>query len=159
MYDLAKHILAVLKKAGRSLTEAEIQVVLVGVHQASVDAHSVKACLRSIENALVAKDAKGRWSLLQPERVPTEKTVTPAAAMPAEEAKNARSRFRWGLCRECGHRTKVTRQDLSHASPPRCSTCGGLLELSDSGRDEHAESMDHARESAEIQRRKQGFKK
>lgn len=126
MYDLAKRILEVLKKAGRPLTGAEIHVVLVGVHKLSVDAHSVNRCLRSIENALVVTDTKGRWLLLHPELVPTKKTATPAPAMPVEETTNARSLFRWGLCRECGHRTKATRQDLSHASPPRCSTCGGF---------------------------------
>ena len=159
MYDLEKWILGVLKTAGRPLNAVEIQVALIGVHGLSADAHSINRCLHSIANALVAKDTKGRWSLLEPGVVPTEKSTSPAASMSSDKGTNTRSRWRWGICRECGHKTKVTRQDLSHSSPPRCSACGGLLDLSDSGREEHAENTDRARESADIQRRKQGFKK
>ena len=77
---------------------------------------------------------------------------------PKEEEKPKRpARFRWAVCRECGHRIHVKRHELLRASPPRCTACGGMVDLSEGGQEEYAEHREAAAEAAELRKRKQGL--
>lgn len=53
-----------------------------------------------------------------------------------------KTKYRMGYCRDCGRKTKITRRMMSSRFPSRCSACGGMLDMSDPGKDE----LDHTRE-------------
>jgi ribosomal protein S27E len=51
------------------------------------------------------------------------------SAMQASRDALKRRRFFWAKCRDCGHKGQVRRKEVLHAAAPRCTRCGGMLDL------------------------------
>jgi transcription initiation factor IIE alpha subunit len=46
------------------------------------------------------------------------------------------AKYRMGYCRDCGKRSIISRKAMNSRFPSRCTTCGGMLEMSDPGKRE-----------------------
>ena len=51
----------------------------------------------------------------------------------------------WMRCTECGHRQMGCRSAIERRTRPRCSYCGGMLEISDAARNDLIVGMDRLR--------------
>lgn len=49
--------------------------------------------------------------------------------------------YHMAKCRDCGTIRKVTRTEWTRRSPPRCIRCGGLVEMTDAGKDDFLDAF------------------
>lgn len=49
--------------------------------------------------------------------------------------------YHMAKCRECGKLRKVSRREMTRAAPPRCYACGGMVELSNPGKDDYGDAF------------------
>jgi transcription initiation factor TFIIIB Brf1 subunit/transcription initiation factor TFIIB len=45
-------------------------------------------------------------------------------------------------CRDCGKKHLVYDNQLGYAAPPRCKTCGGILDLTTASQEVHAQARE-----------------
>jgi hypothetical protein len=66
-------------------------------------------------------------------------------------------KYDFGVCRDCGLKTKVNHKEWMRAAIPRCRACGGSLEESNAAGDEHLDFSLVAKEQREQLKRKMGI--
>lgn len=146
--SIESRVLEVLRYANDPLTAVELATLCNRNPVTQVDTITVIDCLLGPLHTQVTMSPGGRWALRRQQKRERSKRDE----KPAQEK---RSRFRWATCRECGHRTHVRRHELERAAPPRCTACGGIVDLSEEGRDEQAGYHDVVKAKIAEMKRKQ----
>lgn len=67
------------------------------------------------------------------------------------------AKYRMGNCRDCGAKTRINYRQLARRAPPRCSACGGMLDMSGAGMTEVLDIQEAKRENKSRLMRQQGF--